>query len=211
MPDNRDELVEALKYDNNIFNKMLGSQLENLHNRDYINVHRDYKLIAKIENKLYKKFLKLVTPDISKRLIEIDTLANGLVSKLEEKTGWSIIEDGAYKEDSSNNLDRLTFDSLITYHIPRSSGLGFHVKVNEITSEFEQSIRDMETFFYEENKELLDQINELWTEKEQIMSGNYTLKDPTPDNEKMATLISVYLDYQVPEEYDKNDNVSFGK
>ena len=152
---------------------------------------------------LRKLLIKANLPDFvdedAKKLLELDSLTSHLVEKAEDRTGWSIHEWGAFRETNFQNIEDFEFASWETYRVYRSKDMGFYVSASIPTDTYEKNIRSYEQGFYNENKEVLAKIHELFSAKEQIMGGNYTLKNPTPENENMARMIAVYLDFQ-PEE-----------
>jgi len=210
MPNDRENLAEALMNSNNIFNKITALQMNGVHGNTIFDVRRDVKMLDKIEKKVYKLFLKLVTPDVAEKLVAIDTLTDSMISKVEDRTGWSITEDLAFKEDNFKNVQDPEFRSWDTYRVYRNKTSGFYVSASKTNDVYEENIRFVEKLFFKENEATLAKIHELWAEKENIMSGNYTLKNPTPENEEMAQLIAIYLNYQPSRVFENKEESTVG-
>ena len=86
-------------------------------------------------------------------------------------------------------------DKAITYEYPAD-------EVDPNNNYFGE-LRRVEEQFISQNIDGLNAIHKLWKEKEMIMAGEYSLKNPTPENIELAIAISDYLGYKRDETPEK--------
>lgn len=189
------KLANSLKENNNIGNKILGTQIEKRNEKATFDIAKDGKKAEQIKNKTYKLFLKLIDKESSSRLIEIDNVSSRIVKELEDKSGWYITDTGAFYESNFTNQGDPEFKSHDTYRVPRDKEEGFYLpELGEGASQYEHNSRRHEETFYSKYIVQLNAIHELWAEKEKIMGGNYNLS--STDNYELASMLAEYLGYE---------------
>lgn len=200
--ENVESLSETLKQNSKFLNKRFGGKIVKTHAKAQTSPTVSLAALEKLEYKAYKLFLKLIDIESSRKLCVIDAEVAKLRTDIAEKTGWYVTESGATYRDNFKNMDDPEFREFDSYQIFRTEETGFYVSQSEPYNLYEKGIREKEQRFLDNNLVTLNTLDSLWKEKSKIMHGDYTLKNPTEENIKLAQELSMYLGYCPSESQD---------
>ena len=188
------KLGDALINENRFTLKILGLQIKQI------------KQEQQAKEKMYKLFLKLIDKDSAKKLMQIDLELSKAIREFEKRTGWTVKEHGVYlRYDLSSEENDYNSNSF--FCIRRNNEYGFYLpQKQEKMSYSEQRKRCGEEEFFMQNYETLSHINDLFTQKENIVNGNYSFSDYEIDN-SLIILITNYLGFQLTNNYSKPMNL----
>ncbi len=194
MGENIQEIGNVLIKNNHISLRILGLQMVKQNN-----ILKRKQPEQQYRDKLYKLFLKSIDKETAQRLIEIDFKLSKAISEFENKTGWTVTENGVFLDNNyPPNLEKK--DDSNIFKVPRDNLNGFYLPpLKEDASYIEKRMRSGEEQFFMQHIEELNAINELMCSKEEIMSGNYDILDDNIDN-SLVNMITNYLGYSKSKE-----------
>ena len=185
-------LVESLRDTKGIRNEILARRIEKHDNCSICN--RQTALESrKIKKRAYHLFLKLIDSDSKKRLLDIDGKISMLTSTILGRTGWWRSGDDFMLQDNFQNMHDPEFRSFDTYRVIRTES-GYEPSSSSTPyNAYFAGIHLAELQFVEKNKNELDELHRTLGQKEIIMSGVFTTKNP--DDYNLACAICKYLGY----------------
>lgn len=195
----RQQLINQLDGLKNINYKLLSKKLKIMESRSEYSMKEALQDI-KVDKKFYKLFLNLVDKDTKKKLIEIDSIIESIEKKIKKESGWYMIgvNNGGevyWYEDNFRNQHDPEFATKDIYCLYRRED-GFEPGTNESSDYYFKSIREEEIRFANRYADELKLLHEKLLEKENIMYGNYVVKE---ENKDLADSIAKYFGYEKSE------------
>ena len=155
------------------------------------------------DNKIYfeKELYKILGSIIDEDSFKIIKQANKRIYKAAGHfifhSGWFPSETGITNIDEEDrlheNVEHPIPEAIRLYHIPRNEQ-GFHVIEDDSQNTTIRIVRDEEKKFLSQYSKRLNKLHQIYSTKEEIMAGNYTLKDS--DKKELADLICAFLGYR---------------
>ena len=187
----REKVIESLKSSNSSSGKKLGNKFEKATKEDYKNYQEVLERTAVYDIKLLKFLSKIMDTESGKKLEEIINIISDLKSYVFSKQKWYFDRYHFYRTIEVSN------DVYLDCSIPRSLEKGFYLREdgNPIALEVEEK-------FYNENIDDINLVHKLMKNIEKIVS-EYSLKDHTEENEKLADDIINYFGFKKEKEQKK--------
>lgn len=149
---------------------------------------------SKVEKKLYRILKTIIDENSFNHLRE----TNKIIKKARNRfisIGWFASETNIAnleEEDRVHTIYPIT-KAIRLYHLTREEK-GYHVIDDNSDISIVKIIRAHEEDFFSEHKRELEELHQIYSTKEEIMAGNYTLIDS--DKEELADLICAFLGYK---------------
>ena len=140
--------------------------------------------------------LNLFTPEVREELERIGKNIELITNVIEEKTGWwRTGRKGFALENNFQNMHDPEFASHDTYKVYRNEN-GYYVDDEEPFNEYFAAIKSVENKFLNDNQEELNKLHSLFSEKEGILNGTYSLVNS--EDELLAASLIDYLGFSQP-------------
>jgi len=194
-------IVEELRKTRSISNRLLANRIDKRQKSNTFRIPKDAYIEIKNSEKAYKLFLKLLTQEDRKKIMELDKIIDSIEVYISEKSGWWMTgRTGFMFEDNFVNMHDHEFRSFDTYRIYRNED-GFYVSNEEPFNSYFASIREREIAFYEKYKDKLEILHNALSSREEMFLGNYHLQDE--DDRALAEEIVKFLGYKKEEKVKK--------
>ena len=201
MNNNTLELIKELEETKSILNGFLARKIEKENNKDIIG-RKEAIEEGKIKKKLYKIFLSRIDPSDSEILVNLDKEIDRITDYIEQKSGFYRTSYGFRKEDNFINQGDPEFATHDTYVIDRNE-YGYTYNDKKPFNEYFARIQKKEKEFCKKYEKELNELHNYLTKKENILKGDYKLKDSR--DRELLRYISIYLGYKDEE----NKEISF--
>lgn len=158
---------------------------------NYLLLHR-----SKVEKKLYKILKKIIDRDSFEIIKQSNKKIYNAVGQFILHSGWFPSETGITNiaENDRLHIEHPIPEAIKLYHLPRNEQ-GFYVREGDDSQEdIIRITREIEKDFFDENSKKLKRLHQIYSTKEEIMAGNYTLVDS--DKKELADLICAFLGYR---------------
>lgn len=152
---------------------------------------KEFNMRSKLDNRLYKIFLKFIDKESAKRLKAIDALIDEEIQNITDGNNWSVNQYGAEMIDNYQNWEDYEFRTCDIHRILRDES-GYYVE--EATIPYEEYLNTDSIAFLNSHRKQFEDLHRLYFEKESIMRGNYSLRGDSSDYDT-PRLISSYLGY----------------
>lgn len=186
-------LAEELMKKNDIAIKLLGKRIKKQNERCELSLRK----IDKIRDQLLKLFINSIDENSSKKLILLLEAEKKYLKYFKSISCWNINRDGATYEDGHTMMQDPEFRYWNSYRIVRDSE-GYYVVKDSKGNSLSEEIN-----FYESKKDELEFLHLIYSEKENIMFGNYNSNNKNMPKETLER-IALYLGYN-PESLKSRD------
>ena len=158
----------------------------------------DYLLFARkvdFEKELYKILGSIIDRDSFKIIKQANKRIHKAVGQFILHSGWFPSETGITNIDAEDRLhiEHPLTEAIRLYHLPRNEQ-GFHVIEDDNQDTTIRIVRDEEKRFLNQYFNRLNKLHQIYSAKEEIMVGNYTIVDS--DKKELADLICAFLGYR---------------
>ena len=157
-----------------------------------------YLLFARkvdFEKELYKILGSIIDRDSFQKIKQANKEINKSVKSIIFHCGWFASESGITNIDAEDRLhaEHPIPEAIRLYHLPRNEQ-GFHVIEDDNQDTIIRIVRDEEKRFLSQYSNRLNKLHQIYSTKEEIMAGNYTLVNS--DKKELADLICAFLGYR---------------
>ena len=169
-------LVEKLRETKDLRNIMFAKRIEKSMGRS-ISTSETRCYDRKLRNRAYQLFLRLLDPEVRKKLMEIDGNISTLSTTIMSRSGWWRSGKDFILQDNFQNMHDPEFRSFDTYMVVRTP---FGYEPSSSTTPYNSyfaGIRSQEEEFVKRNKTELEALHKAYTQKETIMGGSYLLRN----------------------------------
>ena len=148
----------------------------------------------------YKNLLGLLDDDIRSDLLQLDYRINKIADKIKKQSSWEMTSDGFRLIENVRNSSDPVFEEYDSYYLKRNENGYYSPKVNPFKKDVDY-VRDVQVKFLYRYQELLEQLHELLTKKEEILSR--ALDHVKEEDRERAKKLLIFLDI-LKIDYDEN-------
>jgi hypothetical protein len=187
----REKVIDSLKNYQSGDGKKLGAKFEKATKEDYKNYQETLERTSVYDIKLLKFFSKIMDTESSEKLKEVVDIISDLKWSVFDKQKWFFDRYHLFRTIEVSN------DIYLDCSIPRDPDKGFYIRKdgNPVALEVEER-------FYNQNIEDINLVHRLLKDIEKIVS-EYSLKEHTEENEKLADDIINYFGFTKEKEQKK--------
>lgn len=186
MKSNIEKLVDSLKESGNV---RFAKKVEEHYARNYCDsaTAKEYYSLLDIG---YKLFLSLIDNESSAKLRKLDKKISELTKKIEKGNGWNVSRTGAVMYDNFRNMHDPEFRSYDTHLVGRKEN-GYV----PTPCDYGACRDDCDSIsFVKKYQSDLDELHNLYSQKERIMYGSFSLKNP--EDYILALNLSAFLGFE---------------
>ena len=187
----RERLIESLKSSKESDRKKFGAKFEKATKEDYNNYQEALERTAVYDIKLLKFLSKIMDTESGEKLKDVVDIISDIKWSFSDKQKWFFDRYHFYRTIEVSD------DVYLDCSIPRDPAKGFYLREdgNPVALEVESK-------FYKKNIDDIKLVHRLMRDIEKIVS-EYSLKDHTEENEKLADDIISYFGFNKEKEHKK--------
>ena len=187
----REKIIESLKSSKVSDGKKLGAKFEKATRDDYKNYQEVLERTAVYDIKLLKFLSKIMDTESGAKLKDVVDVISDIKWTFSDKKKWFFDRYHFYRTIEVSD------DVYLDCSIPRDPDKGFYLR-----EDGNPIAREVEEKFYNNNIDDIKLVHKLMTDIEKIVS-EYSLKDHTEENEKLADDIINYFGFKKEKEQKK--------
>lgn len=188
--ENIEKLINSLRNRKGIKNLRLAKSIETQHNKMSFDVKRDGKKMAKNDEKSERVLYSLFDDETLSLIRSYDMKIMKLIGSITRDNNWHL-QSWDYSfimRDHFKNMHDHEFREWDSYEITRVPGQGYKTYIDDPYNGYFKYIKGVEENFLLEHIEDLNALDDVLTKKEELLSGNFGLKDES-DREFAMELI----------------------
>ena len=198
---NTEKLIEDLIKTKKRNNIELAKRISKRHYSNTFSPKRDVPKMIKTDKLAKNVLCSLLDEESLKTLVVYDTLIESIIQKITSKTGWDYYQ---YQEsfilyDNFKNMDDHEFRSFDKYRVHRTNK-GFTHSTTDPYNGYLKHIQEMEKDFVRENRKDLFELNHLLILREELLNGNFKVKDEQKKDLAMELIYFLNLVKEAQEE-----------